>query len=204
MLITQKEGPRAARGLAIASLGVVLVLAPALALRAALVLSGAFVLTDGVLSSREAAEQTLSARNRMWLAAQSLLGALAALLALFLPGIALVLTSVLAGLYALATGMIELIGSFRTRGARPWKRMSFSLVALVTGSVLIVYPDAGAVLGVTALGVYLLLVGALEALSAVAHVPSGMHGAVPDVLVDRAANGSGRALPMREGAPSST
>lgn len=195
MLVTQKDGPRAARGLAIVSLGVVLVLAPTLALRAALVLSGAFILTDGVLTAREAS--ATAPKARMWLAAQSLLGALAALLALLLPDIALVLTSVLVGLYALATGMIELIGAFRTRGARPWKRMSFALLALLAGALLIVYPMAGAAIGMTALGVYLMLVGALEAVRALAHVPASMHGAVPDVLVERgSATESGRALPM--------
>ena len=108
-------------------------------------LYGAYALVDGVLAILAAITGDAPA-PRWWLAIVGLLGILVGILTLAWPGItALVLLLFIAG-WAIATGILQIVGAVRLRKEidNEWLLIASGVLSVIFGLILVVQPGAGA------------------------------------------------------------
>jgi uncharacterized membrane protein HdeD (DUF308 family) len=123
-------------------------------------LYGAYALVDGVLSIAAAIRGGVPA-PRWWLAVVGLLGVAAGVVTLLLPGItALLLLLFIAG-WAIAIGVMQIIGAIRLRKEidNEWWLVAGGVLSVIFGLVLIVQPGAGALALLFLIGAYAIVHG---------------------------------------------
>ena len=125
-------------------------------------LYGAYALVDGVLAILAAITGDAPA-PRWWLAIVGLLGILVGILTLAWPGItALVLLLFIAG-WAIATGILQIVGAVRLRKEidNEWLLIASGVLSVIFGLILVVQPGAGALALLYVIGFYAVLYGIL-------------------------------------------
>jgi uncharacterized membrane protein HdeD (DUF308 family) len=148
------------RGVCAVIFGVLAFVWPGITLVTLVLLYGAFALVDGVLSLAAAIMGGAPA-PRWWLALVGLLGIAAGLVALFLPGMtALVLLYVIA-FWAIAIGVMEIVGAIRLRKEihNEWWLVAAGLISVLFGLFLIVQPGAGALALIFTIGIFAVIEG---------------------------------------------
>lgn len=150
------------RGISAIVFGVLAFVWPGITLIALTLLYGVYVLVDGVLAIAAALTGGAPA-PRWWLAVTGLLGIAAGLLALMWPGItAFVLLLFIAG-WAIATGVMQIIGAIRLRKEidNEWLLVAAGVLSVLFGIVLIVQPGVGALATIYVIGAYAIAFGIL-------------------------------------------
>jgi uncharacterized membrane protein HdeD (DUF308 family) len=143
------------RGICAILFGVLAFVWPGITLLTLVLLYGAFALVDGVLALAEAIMGGAPA-PRWWLALVGLLGIAVGILTFAWPGItALVLLLFIAG-WAIATGILQIVGAIRLR-----KEIDNEWL-LIFGLILVVQPGTGALALLYVIGIYAILYGILE------------------------------------------
>ena len=153
------------RGICAILFGVLTFVWPGITLLTLVLLYGAFALADGVLALAEAVMGG-SPAPRWWLALVGLLGVAAGILTFAWPGItALVLLLFIAG-WAIATGVLQIVGAIRLRKEieNEWLLIASGALSIIFGLILVAQPGTGALALLYVIGAYAVLFGILEVL----------------------------------------
>jgi uncharacterized membrane protein HdeD (DUF308 family) len=135
---------------------------PGVTLVTLVLLYGAYALADGILAIAAAITGGAPA-PRWWLAIMGLLGIGAGVLTFAWPGItALVLLLFIAG-WAIATGIMQIIGAIRLRKEidHEWLLIAGGILSVTFGVVLVAQPGAGALALILVIGAYAIAYGVL-------------------------------------------
>jgi uncharacterized membrane protein HdeD (DUF308 family) len=151
------------RGICAILFGVLTFVWPGMTLLTLVLLYGAYALVDGVLALAEAVMGGAPA-PRWWLALVGLLGIAAGILTFAWPGItALVLLLFIAG-WAIATGVLEIVGAIKLRKEieNEWLLIASGALSVIFGLILVAQPGTGALALLYVIGTYAILFGILE------------------------------------------
>jgi uncharacterized membrane protein HdeD (DUF308 family) len=150
------------RGIAAVIFGVLAFAWPGLTLLTLILLYGAYALTDGVIAIIAAITGNAPA-GRWWLAIVGILGIAVGALTFMLPGMtALILLYTIAG-WAVATGVLQIIGAIRLRKEidNEWLLILSGAISVLFGLSIVAKPGAGAVALVWVIGTYAIIAGVL-------------------------------------------
>jgi uncharacterized membrane protein HdeD (DUF308 family) len=148
------------RGIAAIAFGVLAFVWPGITLVTLALLYGAFAFVEGVLALA-AAVMGGSPAPRWWLAIVGLLGIAVGLLTLMMPGVtAFILVLFVAG-WAIATGVMQIIGAIRLRKEidNEWMLVAVGLISVLFGVLVAIQPMVGAISLVFVLGAYAIIFG---------------------------------------------
>ncbi len=154
----------ALRGIAAVIFGVLAFIVPGVTLLVLVLLFGAYALIDGILavitSFREREEN-----HRWWvLLLEGLAGVIVGVIALFAPQVAAVSLLFLIAFWAIFTGIMEIIAAIRLRReiSNEWALGLSGVLSVILGVILLVYPSAGVLGLIWAIGAYAIIFGVLE------------------------------------------
>jgi uncharacterized membrane protein HdeD (DUF308 family) len=147
------------RGLVAVAFGVLALVWPTGTATALIILVALFVLVDGIFSLIAA----VRARRPSWGlgAFEGVLGVVIGVLALAMPRITAMVLAVLVGVWALVTGILELVAAIRFRHElrTEWLLGSAGVLSILLGIAMIIAPSAGVVVIAVLVGIYALLFG---------------------------------------------
>lgn len=149
------------RGVVAVILGILAFAWPVLTLASLVWAIGIYWLVDGAFGV-VAAVRALAKHERWgWLLLEGVVGILAGIAALALPGLTLLVWVYVIAAWAVVTGVLELIAAFRLDGGHGrWWMVLAGAVSVIFGVLLWVYPAAGAVALMYWIGAYALFFGA--------------------------------------------
>jgi uncharacterized membrane protein HdeD (DUF308 family) len=150
------------RGIAAVLFGVLAFAWPGLTLLTLILLYGAYALADGVIAIIAAITGNAPA-GRWWLAIAGILGIAVGAFTFMLPGMtALILLFTMAG-WAVAVGVLQIIGAIRLRKEidNEWLLILSGAVSVLFGLAVMLRPGAGALALVWVIGMYAIIAGVL-------------------------------------------
>jgi uncharacterized membrane protein HdeD (DUF308 family) len=150
------------RGIAAVVFGVLAFAWPGLTILTLILLYGAFALTDGVIAIIAAITGAAPA-GRWWLAIVGILGIAVGAFTFMLPGMTvLILLFTIAG-WAVAIGVLQIIGAIRLRKEidNEWLLILSGAVSVLFGLAVMLRPGAGALALVWVIGTYAIIAGVL-------------------------------------------
>jgi uncharacterized membrane protein HdeD (DUF308 family) len=153
----------ALRGLLAIVFGLIALLAPGLTLVALVIVFGAYALVDGVFGVVAAVRAAEAHHRWIWLLVEGLAGVAAGIITFVWPGITAVALLYLIAVWALVTGVLELIAGVHLRGhlASEWMLLLGGAASIVFGILLIVHPFVGALAVLWLIGIYAIVFGVL-------------------------------------------
>lgn len=171
------------RGTAAVVFGLLALVWPDITLAVLVLLFGAYVLVDGVLALGTAIFGKESAEGRRgWLVFEGIAGIAAGVITFVWPGITTLVLLVLIALWAVATGILEIVVAIRLRREirGEWLLGLGGVVSILFGIVLLVRPREGAIAVVWLIGLYAIMFGAILVALGVALRRLRSAGATPD------------------------
>jgi uncharacterized membrane protein HdeD (DUF308 family) len=148
------------RGIFAILFGILTFVWPGISLVTLVLLFGAYALVDGVFALI-AAIKGGTPTPRWWLALVGVIGIVAGLVTMLLPGMtAIWLVLFIAG-WMIATGVMQIVGAIRLRHEidNEWWLVAAGVVSVVVGLVIAVAPSAGALGLLWAIGAYAIVFG---------------------------------------------
>lgn len=135
---------------------------PGLSLLTLVIFYGAFALVDGVAALVAAITKGAPA-PRWWLALVGISGVAAGVITLFYPGITGIVLLYFIAFWAIAIGVFQIIGGIAMRKEieGEWLLILSGILSIVFGSVMIVYPVAGALSVAFLIGAFAILNGVI-------------------------------------------
>ncbi len=124
---------------------------------------GIYAIADGVLAIIAAFEMRELAKHWWVILLEGLAGILAGIIALVYPSVTAVALYMLIAFWAVFTGVMEIIAAIQLRREieNEWRLILTGVLSIILGVVLIVFPLAGAVGLVWAIGIYAIFFGVL-------------------------------------------
>ena len=150
------------RGLCAIVFGVLAFVWPGATLLTLVLLYGGFALVDGVASIVTAIKGG-SLTSRWWLAIIGGLGIVAGILTLYWPGLTALVLLLFIAVWAIATGIIQIIGGIRLRKEidNEWLPIVSGVLSVLFGLLLLAQPGAGALAMIFVIGAYAIAQGIL-------------------------------------------
>jgi uncharacterized membrane protein HdeD (DUF308 family) len=150
------------RGLAAILFGVLALGWPGLTLLTLILLYGAYALTDGVIAVFAAITGNAPG-GRWWLAIAGLLGIAVGALTFMLPGMTTLVLLFTMGGWAVAIGVLQIIGAIRLRKEidNEWLLILSGAISVLFGLGIVANPGAGALAIVWVIGAYAIIAGGL-------------------------------------------
>jgi uncharacterized membrane protein HdeD (DUF308 family) len=150
------------RGIVAILFGVLAFLWPGVTLVTLVVLYGAFALVDGVLAIVAAITGGAPA-PRWWLAIVGLAGIAAGVLTFLWPGITALVLLVFIATWAIATGLLQIIGAIKLRKEidNEWMLIASGVLSVLFGVAVLARPGAGALALIFVIGAYAIFYGIL-------------------------------------------
>ncbi len=150
------------RGVAAILFGVLAVIWPGVTLLTLVLLYGFFALTDGVLAIVGAIRGSEYA-SRWWLAIVGILGIAAGAVTLLWPGISSMVLMLCIAVWAIATGIMQIIGAISMRNAidDEWLLVASGALSTIFGILLLTRPSAGVLALVFFISAYAIAYGAI-------------------------------------------
>ncbi|MHB8267223.1 HdeD family acid-resistance protein [Bradyrhizobium sp.] len=150
------------RGIAAIVFGLLALAWPGMTLLTLVLFYGAYALVDGVLAV-VAAITGGAPMPRWWLAIVGLLGIAAGLLTFLMPGLTAILLLYFIAGWAIATGVLQIIGAIRLRKEidHEWLLILGGIVSVLFGAAMMAAPGAGALALITVIGIYAVITGVL-------------------------------------------
>lgn len=162
-VLIRNWGTVALRGAAALLFGLFTIVNPAVSLRVLILLFGAFVVVDGVLTIMSAVASRHGERYWVVVLSSGILTVAIGGLTFFMPRVtALVLLYLIAG-WAIVVGVAQIIAAVRLRKVivGEWLLGLVGVLSVLFGVALIVFPRAGALAVVAWIGVYATVIGML-------------------------------------------
>jgi uncharacterized membrane protein HdeD (DUF308 family) len=152
-----------ARGVVAIVFGTLTLALPGLSLATLVLLFGAFCLADGVMAAWTALSSRKPNENRWLLLIGGLLGIGVGLLTIFQPAVTALALLFYIAVWAIATGVVQLITAIRLREemASEWMLALAGVASLTFGALLLARPDAGALAALGLIAGYALVLGVL-------------------------------------------
>ena len=150
------------RGIAAVLFGVLAFGWPGLTLLTLILLYGAYALVDGAIAIITAITGN-APTARWWLAAVGLLGIAVGVFTFLLPGMTALILLLTIGGWAVAIGVLQIIGAIRLRKEidNEWLLILSGVVSVLFGVAIVAQPGAGAVALVWLIGAYAIIAGVL-------------------------------------------
>jgi uncharacterized membrane protein HdeD (DUF308 family) len=154
----------ALRGAAAILFGVLALVWPGITVFALVIVFGAYALVDGAFTLIAAFGDRNGARthgNRAWLVARGLAGVLTGVVAAVWPGITALALLWLIALWAVVTGVFEIVAAIQLRKQmrREWLLALSGALSVLFGVLLVVWPAAGVLTLVVLIGVAAIVFG---------------------------------------------
>ena len=151
------------RGLVAIAFGVLTFARPGITLASLVLVFGAFALADGVLGAWTALTHRHDGENRWLLLLGGLAGIGVGVLTLFEPGITAVALLFYTAIWAITTGVLEIVAAIRLRHEMQgeWMLVLAGLCSVAFGVLLMARPGDGALAVLWLIGSYALLFGLL-------------------------------------------
>jgi len=160
--LTRNWGAFVGRGIVAILFGLCGFLLPGITLTALIVLFGAFALVDGILAIIAAVRAQAGAP--WWaLVLRGIFGIAAGAIALLWPGITAVALVFVIGFWAIASGIVEIIGAIRLRKVveREWLLGLAGALSVLFGVLIVMNPGAGALAVLWLICTYAIVLGIL-------------------------------------------
>lgn len=150
------------RGICAILFGVLTFVWPGVTLLTLVLLYGAFALADGALALA-AAITGGTATSRWWLAIVGLLGIAAGVVTFLWPGMTAVVLQLFIAGWAMATGVMQIIGAIQLRKEidNEWLLIAGGALSIIFGLILLLQPAVGALALLFTIGAYAILYGIL-------------------------------------------
>ena len=152
------------RGLLAIAFGIVMLIWPKSTMSALILVIGAFVLADGIITVI-AGFRSSSYLTRWWaLVLEGLVGIGIGWLALSQPDMAMVVLGYLVGAWALMTGIFEIVAAIELRRVIPgeWTMLLLGVLSIALGILLFVFPSEAVVAIGWVIGIYAIAFGIVE------------------------------------------
>jgi uncharacterized membrane protein HdeD (DUF308 family) len=151
------------RGLVAIAFGVLTFARPGITLATLVLVFGAFALADGVLGAWTALTHRQDGENRWLLLLGGLVGIGVGLLTLRAPGITALALLFYIAIWAIATGVLEIVTAIRLRHEiqGEWLLVLAGLCSVAFGVLLMMRPDTGALTVLWLIGTYAVVFGVL-------------------------------------------
>jgi uncharacterized membrane protein HdeD (DUF308 family) len=149
------------RGLIAIAIGVITFLRPAVTMKALVIAFGAYALINGVMALTAATSGAEQREGRGMLILEGVAGIIAGIVAFTWPGFKLLMLLVLIGLWALVSGVSEVVASFwlRKHISGDWLMLLSGVVTVCFGVVLLLAPGTGALALALFVAAYAVLIG---------------------------------------------
>ncbi|GGM70362.1 membrane protein [Longimycelium tulufanense] len=150
------------RGVAAILFGILAIIWPGLTLLALVLLWGFFALVDGVFGLAAAfSSRTAEPVDRWTWVLFGVVGLLAGIAALVWPDITALVLLVVIGVWAVVTGVLQIVGAFRLRRlvSNEWLLGLAGVLTVALGLLLLLQPGRGALALVTLIGLFALVWG---------------------------------------------
>ncbi|MBW8910807.1 MAG: HdeD family acid-resistance protein [Sphingomonas sp.] len=143
-------------------LGILTLALPAIALGSLIILFAVYMLADGLLGVISAIRASQRNERWGWLLVEGILGIVAGLVALFLPGAAALTLVLLASVWAIVSGAALLTAGvrLRRRHGRIWMVLA-GMLSIIWGVLLFIFPGAGAIVLTLWIGAYAFAFGTM-------------------------------------------
>lgn len=161
--LTRNWGWVVLRGVVAILFGVLTVFRPGITLAALVLLFGAYALVDGVFMVFSAIANRRGEPRWVALLVGGVLGILAGLATFYLPGITAVVLLAIIALWAIVTGIAEIVAAIRLRKeiTGEWIFVLAGVLAVAFGVLMIARPAAGALAMLLWIGLYALVTGVM-------------------------------------------
>jgi uncharacterized membrane protein HdeD (DUF308 family) len=148
------------RGIAAIAFGILTFVWPGVTLVTLVLLYGAFAFVDGALALW-AGVAGGSPAPRWWLILVGLLGIAAGIVTAVLPGMTALLLLYFIAFWAIATGVMQIVGAIRLRKEidNEWMLIASGVVSVLFGAIVLVAPGAGALGVLFVIGIYAIVYG---------------------------------------------
>jgi len=156
-VLTQKWWAVAVRGIVAIVFGIVALVFPGITLVSLALVFGAYALVDGVFAIVSAFGHR--GREAVWYVLDGILGIAVGLATFFFPGMAAQALVFLIGMWAILTGIFEVIAGFELPIKRDWLLVIAGIASIAFGVLVFAYPASGALAIVWLIGVYALVFG---------------------------------------------
>ena len=156
-VLTQKWWAVALRGIVAIMFGIVALVFPGFTLVSLALVFGAYALVDGALTIVAAFGHR--GQEATWYVLEGILGIAVGLATFFFPGMAAQALVILIGLWAILTGIFEVIAGFELPISWSWLLTFAGVLSIGFGVVVIAYPVSGAVAVVGLIALYALMFG---------------------------------------------
>ena len=149
------------RGLAAIAFGVLTLAAPGISLFALVILWAAYAFADGVFALLFASRVARAHRPWGFLVFEGLVGIGAAIATIAWPSITALALLVMIGVWAVLTGVMELVAAFELRRVvqNEWLLALAGVLSIAFGVLVLVFPGAGALALLTLIGAYAIVFG---------------------------------------------
>lgn len=151
------------RGLCAILFGLLTFMWPGVTLVTLVLLYGAFALVDGI-GAIVTAIRGGPLTSRWWLAIMGGIGVAAGILTFYWPGVTALVLLVFIAVWAIATGITQIIGGIRLRKEldSEWIPLVAGVLSVLFGLLLLARPAAGALAMIFAIGIYAIAQGILN------------------------------------------
>jgi uncharacterized membrane protein HdeD (DUF308 family) len=156
-VLTQKWWAVVLRGIVAIVFGVVALAFPGVTLVSLALVFGAYAFVDGVFAIVSAFGRR--GRDAVWYVLDGILGIAVGLATFFFPGITAQALVFLIGVWAILTGIFEVIAGFELPVKRDWLLVIAGIASIVFGVLVFANPIGGAVAITWLIGIYALVFG---------------------------------------------
>jgi uncharacterized membrane protein HdeD (DUF308 family) len=149
------------RGIAAIAFGVISIVWPDISLTAIAILFGIYALIDGAGAIWAAFQKGLDTQHRWFFGLEGVAAIIVGVISLVIPEITALSLVILIGIWGIATGVAEIGAAIRLRKMiqDEWVLGLLGVLSILTGVVILVWPDAGAVAIAWVIGVYAIVFG---------------------------------------------
>lgn len=156
-ILTQKWWAVALRGILAIVFGIVALVFPGITLVSLALVFGAYALVDGV--SAIVAAFGSRGRDAVWYVLDGILGIAVGIATFLFPGITAQALVFLIGLWAILTGIFEVIAGFELPIERDWLLVIAGIASIIFGVLVFANPVSGALTIAGLIGIYALVFG---------------------------------------------
>lgn len=162
-LSTESRWGLAMRGIAAIVFGLLVWAWPGIVLRILVLIFGIFAIAGGIFAILVGVRAS-TPRTRWLFIIEGVLSVLAGIVALAWPAITAVALLFVIAIWAIVTGVAEIIAAFRMgrAGAVEWMLILSGVVSVIFGILLIVWPGAGLLALVWLIGIYAIVYGVIQ------------------------------------------
>ena len=156
-VLIQKWWAVALRGILAILFGIVAWAFPGAALVSLALVFGAYAFIDGVLTIVSAVGHR--GREASWYVLEGIIGIAVGLATFFFPGMAAQALVILIGLWAILTGIFEVVAGYELLSSWSWLLACAGVISIGFGVAVIAYPASGALAITWLIGIYALMFG---------------------------------------------